>query len=56
LTDEGRTGQLSGIFEQISNSPGTGQAWTRDAKTFVMHEIGARSFNERRRLIKAATD
>lgn len=36
--------------------PQSGQAWTRDAKTFVMHEIGNRSINERRRLIKAATE
>ena len=36
--------------------PQSGQAWTRDAKTFVMHEIGNRSINERSRLIKAATN
>jgi hypothetical protein len=36
--------------------PQSGQAWTRDVQTFVMHEIGNRSLNERRRLIKAATD
>jgi hypothetical protein len=36
--------------------PQSGQAWTRDAKTFVMHEIGNRSINERTRLIKAATE
>ena len=36
--------------------PQSGQAWTRDAKTFVMHEIGNRAINERGRLIKAATE
>ena len=36
--------------------PQSGQAWTRDAQAFVMHEIGNRSLNERSRLIKAATD
>ena len=34
--------------------PQSGQAWTRDATTFVMHEIGNRSINERGRLITAA--
>lgn len=32
--------------------PESGQAWTRDAKTFVMHEIRNRATNERTRLIK----
>lgn len=36
--------------------PQSGQAWTRDAQTFVMHEIGNRSINERRRLIQAVTE
>lgn len=31
--------------------PESGQAWTRDAKTFVMHEIRNRATNERTRLI-----
>ena len=33
----------------------SGQAWTRDAKTFVMHEIRNRGTNERTRLIDEAT-
>ncbi len=33
----------------------SGQGWTRDAKTFVIHEVSNRAANERNRLIEIAT-
>ncbi|MCQ1058036.1 hypothetical protein ACQKPX_01515 [Photobacterium sp. DNB23_23_1] len=36
--------------------PDSGQAWTRDQQTYVMHEIRTRATNERDRLIQNAVD
>ncbi|MCW8331437.1 hypothetical protein MD588_21825 [Photobacterium sp. SDRW27] len=40
-----------GIALPYDYDPESGQAWTRDAQTFVMHEIRNRATNERTRLI-----